>query len=64
MVAPLARTAIANEHLKPAYRLILDLSVSSEIDICPSLLYFPDQGRFWEVIDKHKVNIFYTAPTA
>ncbi|MBB4253360.1 acetate--CoA ligase [Rhizobium sp. BK008] len=25
---------------------------------------FPDQGRFWEVIDKHNVNIFYTAPTA
>ena len=25
---------------------------------------FPDQGRFWEIIDKHKVNIFYTAPTA
>jgi len=25
---------------------------------------FPDAGRFWEVIDKHKVNIFYTAPTA
>src|SRR3546814_8541215 len=25
---------------------------------------FPDQGRFWEVIDEHKVNIFYTAPTA
>ena len=25
---------------------------------------FPDQGRFWEVIDKHHVNIFYTAPTA
>jgi acetyl-CoA synthetase len=24
----------------------------------------PDPGRFWEVIDKHKVNIFYTAPTA
>ncbi|TCM54878.1 acetyl-coenzyme A synthetase [Rhizobium sp. PP-F2F-G48] len=24
----------------------------------------PDQGRFWEVIDKHQVNIFYTAPTA
>ena len=23
-----------------------------------------DQSRFWEVIDKHKVNIFYTAPTA
>lgn len=25
---------------------------------------FPDSGRFWEVIDKHKVNQFYTAPTA
>ena len=25
---------------------------------------FPDFGRFWEVIDKHQVSIFYTAPTA
>jgi hypothetical protein len=25
---------------------------------------YPDASRFWEVIDKHKVNIFYTAPTA
>lgn len=25
---------------------------------------FPDAGRFWEVIDKHQVNQFYTAPTA
>jgi acetyl-CoA synthetase len=25
---------------------------------------YPDQGRFWDVVDKHKVNIFYTAPTA
>ncbi len=25
---------------------------------------WPDGGRFWQVIDKHKVNIFYTAPTA
>ena len=25
---------------------------------------FPSASRFWEVIDKHKVNIFYTAPTA
>ncbi len=25
---------------------------------------FPDAGRFWEVCEKHKVNIFYTAPTA
>jgi acetyl-CoA synthetase len=25
---------------------------------------WPDMGRFWHVIEKHKVNIFYTAPTA
>ena len=25
---------------------------------------YPDPGRFWDIIDKHKVNIFYTAPTA
>ena len=25
---------------------------------------YPDAGRFWQIIDKYKVNIFYTAPTA
>ena len=25
---------------------------------------YPTIGRFWDVVDKHKVNIFYTAPTA
>jgi acetyl-CoA synthetase len=25
---------------------------------------YPDAGRFWQVIDKYKVNVFYTAPTA
>ncbi|MCJ8191903.1 acetate--CoA ligase [Sphingomicrobium aestuariivivum] len=25
---------------------------------------FPDFGRFWQVVERHKVNIFYTAPTA
>ena len=25
---------------------------------------YPDAGRFWQIIDKHAVNIFYTAPTA
>lgn len=25
---------------------------------------WPDAGRFWDIIDKHKVNQFYTAPTA
>ena len=25
---------------------------------------YPDSGRFWQVVDKHKVSVFYTAPTA
>ena len=25
---------------------------------------YPDASRFWQIIDKHQVNIFYTAPTA
>ena len=25
---------------------------------------YPDAGRFWNIVEKHKVNIFYTAPTA
>ncbi|WP_040249434.1 acetate--CoA ligase [Psychroserpens mesophilus] len=25
---------------------------------------YPDYGRFWDIVDKHKINQFYTAPTA
>ena len=25
---------------------------------------YPDNSRFWQVVDKHQINIFYTAPTA
>ena len=25
---------------------------------------YPDVSRYWNIIDKHRVNIFYTAPTA
>ena len=25
---------------------------------------YPDAGRFWKIVEKHRVNIFYTAPTA
>ena len=25
---------------------------------------FPDFGRFWQIVEKHQINIFYTAPTA
>lgn len=36
---------------------------------CTVLLFegiptYPDAGRYWQVIDKHKVTVFYTAPTA
>lgn len=36
---------------------------------CTTLMFegiptWPDAGRFWNVVDRHKVNIFYTAPTA
>ena len=29
-----------------------------------SIPTYPDFGRYWQVIDKHEVNLFYTAPTA
>lgn len=29
-----------------------------------SIPTYPDAGRYWSVVEKHKVNIFYTAPTA
>ncbi|WP_025805363.1 acetate--CoA ligase [Pseudomonas chlororaphis] len=32
--------------------------------IFEGVLSYPSSSRFWEVIDKHRVNIFYTAPTA
>jgi len=25
---------------------------------------YPDNGRFWQIVEQHKVNVFYTAPTA
>src|SRR3546814_13600910 len=25
---------------------------------------YPDSSRFWDMVERHKVNIFYTAPTA
>jgi len=29
-----------------------------------SVPLFPDPGRYWDIVERHKVNIFYTAPTA
>lgn len=25
---------------------------------------YPDNGRYWEMVQKHKISIFYTSPTA
>src|SRR4030095_1410549 len=32
--------------------------------MCEGVPNYPDASRFWQVCDKHKVNIFYPAPTA
>lgn len=29
-----------------------------------SIPLYPDAGRYWDMVDRHKINIFYTAPTA
>lgn len=29
-----------------------------------SLPTYPDSGRYWDMVERHKINIFYTAPTA
>lgn len=48
-------------HSYIAYGPLLNAATSVIFEGIPT---FPDAGRFWEVIQKHKVNIFYTAPTA
>jgi acetyl-CoA synthetase len=40
------------------------LSVGATTLMFEGVPSWPDMGRFWQVIEKHKVNIFYTAPTA
>ncbi|NUQ62913.1 MAG: acetate--CoA ligase [Pirellulales bacterium] len=40
------------------------LSAGATIFMYEGAPNWPDEGRFWEMIEKYKVNIFYTAPTA
>ncbi|MCC2644865.1 MAG: acetate--CoA ligase [Burkholderiales bacterium] len=40
------------------------LAVGATQIIFEGIPTYPNAGRFWQVIDKHKVSIFYTAPTA
>ncbi|WAT17735.1 acetate--CoA ligase [Aurantiacibacter sp. MUD11] len=48
-------------HTYVTYGPLLNAGTSVVFEGVPN---YPDHGRFWEVIARHKVNIFYTAPTA
>ncbi|MEP6513279.1 MAG: acetate--CoA ligase [Parafilimonas sp.] len=40
------------------------LSAGATVLMFEGIPTWPDAGRFWEIVDKYKVNILYTAPTA
>ncbi|MBI1305026.1 MAG: acetate--CoA ligase [Bacteroidetes bacterium] len=47
-----------------SYILYGPLSAGATTLMFEGIPSYPDMGRFWEVVEKHRVNIFYTAPTA
>ncbi|MBA2250118.1 MAG: acetate--CoA ligase [Chitinophagaceae bacterium] len=47
-----------------SYIIYGPLSAGATTTMFEGIPTWPDSGRFWEVVDKHKVNILYTAPTA
>jgi len=47
-----------------SYILYGPLSAGATTLMFEGIPTFPDAGRFWNIVDKHKVNILYTAPTA
>jgi acetyl-CoA synthetase len=47
-----------------SYIIYAPLCVGATTVIFEGIPSYPDMGRFWQAIDRHKVNIFYTAPTA
>ena len=47
-----------------SYILYGPLSAGATTLIFEGVPSYPDMGRFWHVAEKHRVNIFYTAPTA
>ena len=48
-------------HSYIVYGLLTNVAVTLMFEGVPT---YPDSSRFWRVVEKHKVNIFYTAPTA
>ncbi len=47
-----------------SYILYGPLSAGATTVMFEGVPSWPDWGRFWQVVERHKVNIFYTAPTA
>ncbi len=47
-----------------SYDVYGPLSNRATIVLFEGIPTYPDPGRFWQIIDKYQVNIFYTAPTA
>jgi acetyl-CoA synthetase len=47
-----------------SYILYGPLSAGATSMMFEGIPTYPDAGRFWDIVDKHKVNILYTAPTA
>jgi len=47
-----------------SYILYGPLSAGATSMMFEGIPTWPDAGRFWDIVDKHKVNILYTAPTA
>jgi acetyl-CoA synthetase len=47
-----------------SYTVYGPLSAGATTVIFEGIPTWPDAGRFWNIIDKHKINILYTAPTA
>ncbi|NQV38328.1 MAG: acetate--CoA ligase [Candidatus Marinimicrobia bacterium] len=48
-------------HSYIVYGPLANRSISVMFEGVPN---YPDYGRFWSIVDKHKINLFYTAPTA
>ncbi len=47
-----------------SYVLFAPTSIGATSLMFEGIPTYPNPGRFWEIVDKHKVSIFYTAPTA
>ncbi len=47
-----------------SYIVYAPLSAGATTVMFEGIPSWPDMGRFWHVVEKHRVNIFYTAPTA